>query len=737
MADAIRLGQCLRKYNDAIVVLTNELYANANSRAALSLLAYCYYTIQDFGNAAHCYEQLNQLYPDQRNYLLNYSKCLFLVGDYEKALKTAYRYSEKFATKSSHSNRTNLDQVGDHYDEFASIELVKLQAAIKYSNDEDFINAKVLIDQLPNGNVDKEANLGCLLFKEKRYEEAIEKFSSCLQIENLNLNRTRGSSTTQLINDRKDSSEPIRIISSPGNASSTSQRKVDLLYNIAVCYYHLKRYQEAMKFLGEIIGQGMQEHPELSVGENTEGIEVRSVGNTETLHDSCLVEAFNLKAAIEYQLKNYEAAREALTDMPPRSEEELDAVTLHNIALLSMDTNPVEGFEKLQFLVGQDSFPPETFANLLLLYCKHDYFELAADLMAENATYTYRYLSPYLYEFLDALITQQTSPEDAYQKFDEIAARHTDSLRRQSKHIQEVKAKLSDNEDGMVTKHRETLKRLNGTHDETLELYVPVLMAQAKIYWDLECYAQVEKVFRKSAEFCNELDLWKLNENKFKEATGFYEQLVKKNYDNILNVSAIVLANLCVSYIMTGQNEDAEELMRKIEKEEEQLVYKDPDQKTFHLCIVNLVIGTLYCSKSNYEFGISRVIKSLEPYPKKLGTDTWFYAKRCFLAMLENLSRQVIVIKDSVLQECVHFLTMCEHYGRNVKAVIEAPLELETLHPGKNTVTYEARLIKALLLELIDHNNNNNNKVHSTFFLDFFCHSRWVAFVELSYIHFT
>ena len=35
---------------------------------------------------------------------------------------------------------------------------------------------------------------------------------------------------------------------------------------------------------------------------------------------------------------------------------------------------------------------------------------------------------------------------------------------------------------------------------------------------------------------------------------------------SILNVSAIVLANLCVSYIMTSQNEEAEELMRKIEK---------------------------------------------------------------------------------------------------------------------------------------------------------------------------
>ena len=42
-------------------------------------------------------------------------------------------------------------------------------------------------------------------------------------------------------------------------------------------------------------------------------------------------------------------------------------------------------------------------------------------------------------------------------------------------------------------------------------------------------------------------------ENKFKEATGFYEPIVKKNFDSILNVSAIVLANLCVSYIMTSQ----------------------------------------------------------------------------------------------------------------------------------------------------------------------------------------
>lgn len=44
--------------------------------------------------------------------------------------------------------------------------------------------------------------------------------------------------------------------------------------------------------------------PELSVGMTTEGIDVRSVGNSLTLHETALIEAFNLKAAIEYQLKN-------------------------------------------------------------------------------------------------------------------------------------------------------------------------------------------------------------------------------------------------------------------------------------------------------------------------------------------------------------------------------------------------------------------------------------------------
>ncbi|XP_050962166.1 tetratricopeptide repeat protein 30A isoform X1 [Labeo rohita] len=640
------------RYGDAIHILSKEHQKHTKSRAALSLLGYCYYHMQDFTNAAECYEQLTQLHPEVEDYKLYYAQSLYGACAFPDAMKATFL----------------LDSTTSH------TKMIKLQAAIKYG-EEDFSGAKTLVEQLPQDDPDYDVDLGCLLYKEGEYEEACKKFMSSMNVLGY---------------------------------------QPDLAYNIALCYYSLKQYASALKYIAEIIERGIREHPELSIGMTTEGIDVRSVGNTLVLHETALIEAFNLKAAIEYQLKNYAAAQEALTDMPPRSEEELDPVTLHNQALMNMDTKPTEGFEKLAFLLQQNPFPPVTFGNLLLLYCKYEYFDLAADVLAENAHLTYKFLTPYLYEFLDAMITCQTAPEEAFRKFDEIAGKLTEQLRKVTKQVQEARHNRDD----------ESLKKYVQDYDEVLERYIPVLMAQAKIYWNRENYSMVEKIFHKSLEFCNEHDTWKLNvahvlfmqDNKYKEAIGFYEPIVKKHYENleqcniqecpcktkpsILNVSAIVLANLCVSYIMTSQNEEAEELMRKIEKEEEQISYDDPDKKIFHLCIVNLVIGTLYCAKGNYDFGISRVIKSLEPYNKKLGTDTWFYAKRCFLSLLENMAKHMIMLRDSVVQECIQFLEHCELYGKDVPAIIEQPLEEDRMHIGKNTVTYESRLIKALFYEV-------------------------------------
>lgn len=76
--------------------------------------------------------------------------------------------------------------------------------------------------------------------------------------------------------------------------------------------------------------------------------------------------------------------------------------------------------------------------------------------------------------------------------------------------------------------------------------------------------------------------------------------------------------------------------------------------------LISFLCSTLYCSKGNFEFGISRIMKSLEPYNKKLGTDTWYYTKRCFLSLIENLAKHMIVLRDSVIQECIAFLESCE-----------------------------------------------------------------------------
>jgi tetratricopeptide repeat protein 30 len=393
-------------------------------------------------------------------------------------------------------------------------------------------------------------------------------------------------------------------------------------------------------------------------------------------------------------MKNYEAAQEALSDMPPRAEEELDPVSLHNSALMHMETQPAAGFKKLNFLISNPPFPPETFVNLMLLYCKHQYYDLAADVLAENAHLTFSFLTPELYEFLDATLMVQTAPEEAYRKFDDLSKKHIANLRALTKNIQ----------DARLQRDQELIRRWLKQYDEALERYIPVLMSQARIYWDLEHYPMVEKIFRQSAEFCSEHEVWVLNvahvfflqETKFREAIRYYEPTVKKHANDILSVPAIVLANLCVAYIMTSQNEEAEELMRRVEREEEK---GDPDRQAFHLCIINLVIGTLYCAKGNFEFGISRVMKSLEPYPKKLGTDTWFYAKRAFLALSDTLAKHMIMLKDATFNEILTFLDAVDLHGKGI------PTKLQD-HPDKPVdtarcnVSYEARTVKKMFLKL-------------------------------------
>jgi hypothetical protein len=162
----------------------------------------------------------------------------------------------------------------------------------------------------------------------------------------------------------------------------------------------------------------------------------------------------------------------------------------------------------------------------------------------------------------------------------------------------------------------------------------------------------------------------------------------------------------------------------------------------------------LYCAKGNFEFGISRIIKvrsslplpsssnlkplsasstqhfayymslptphhpippshththaqSLDPYDKKLHTDTWYYAKRCFLALAENMSKHMLILKDSSMDEILDFLDKAEAAGQNVMSVIGSQVDATegegaSGSSGPATVSFEARQLKTLFLRLYD-----------------------------------
>ncbi len=265
------------RYLDAVEILQVELQNFPRSRAALSLLGYCYFRLGDFSSAAQSYEQLIGICPDVEEYKLYYAQSLYKAGAFPEATKAAVRIEgEQYAQR-----------------------VLLLQSIIKYEQDE-LSSSKALLDQCHSDDPDVIVNYAAIAFKEGKYESARNQYSEAI---------------------------------------TTMGYQADLAYNVALCYYREKQYGQALRGIAEIIDRGIRSHPELSVGSNTDGIDVRSVGNSAILKETCLIEALNLKAAIEFDARESEpakvpmtssAAKEALTDMPPRLESELDPVTLHN-----------------------------------------------------------------------------------------------------------------------------------------------------------------------------------------------------------------------------------------------------------------------------------------------------------------------------------------------------------------------------------------------------------------------
>jgi len=594
-----------------------------------SLLGYCYYMKGDYAAAARIYEELSYFYPDNEEYRFYIAQFYYKNGEYDSALRVC----------NTISNPDLLEK------------LTTLLGYIKYETDD--LSQALGIAQAQEQRFPSFVVLqGAIYLKQDSIEDALKYFEK---------------------------------------ARAMFGSSCEIIYNIALAHYKNKEYDKCMHYIAEIIERGTREHPELCIGSRTDP--AATITNSLSLKESALIEAFNLKVAIEYNLKNMANAKEAILDMPQRKEEDLDPVSLMNQALIFFDNDPSEGFRKMNYLLENPPFPDETFCNLLLQYAKYEYFDLAADVLAENSELTFKFINPQDFEYIDALIFQNASLEDTVKRFDELGKKHLDNLKRITRMIKEAQ---NDKDNALLQK---TLKE----YDETLERYIPVLMAHAKIFWNKEEYVKVESLLKASQDYCSINDTWRLNlahvyfiQEKYMEALAFYESIYEKNTGSLLEMPAIIIANLCVTCIMINENDKAEDIIRTLEESENRELEKNPNQNFYHLCIVNLVIGTLYCAKNNFEFGIGRIIKSFEPLAKKLSTDTWFYAKRCLLALLEKLTKNMFVLQDKVITDILTFLINCEEHGRHVKARIDPGQNFDE----KNSVTYEARILRIMFIKL-------------------------------------
>lgn len=132
---------------------------------------------------------------------------------------------------------------------------------------------------------------------------------------------------------------------------------------------------------------------------------------------------------------------------------------------------------------------------------------------------------------MDALITAQTSQEDAEQKLGVLSNNLAGRLRTLSAKVQECR----------MQNDQQALRNALREYEGVLENYLPVSMSRAWIFWRVNDFASAEREFRASAEFCSETPTWRLHAahvlfmrgDKYKESAAFYEPIVRQSYDDV------------------------------------------------------------------------------------------------------------------------------------------------------------------------------------------------------------
>lgn len=630
LTDAIYENIKQGDFQASVDILQGLISEGRYDKATYSVISYWYFQMGEYESAAESYKELINICPSNPQYVFYYAQCLFKISNFAEA-----------ATVCQNLKGTALEQ-----------EAVQLMAAIAYEKG-NFFEAKKSLRKLDKNDFTTLVNKGWIYFKEGDYDRAFNKFSEAYKL---------------------------------------SSFHAELAYNLALWVYEKGEYDESEKYVDSIIDQAYNKYPQLRVSEENQVFEENKQVAAQILRETAIVEAINLKSAILFEKEEYLAAKKTIKRVPAISDSGIDPVTFHNQAVFFVTENSADSIKKMSHLLNECLFPPETFQNLLFLYWKYFFYDLASELIVENPKYWKNLIEKDDLEYINTLILQQSDPNQACKNYQEL-------LNQYRVNISNLKSKYEDLPEDSVDRKKIGIKISSLT-----EKYVAVLTNQAKISWDNKEFGNVEAMFKESADICAQNKVFQVNlahsvymqEKNYSEAIEYYEEILRKYEDNLLKCETIVIANLCVSYILIKKNAKAEKLISKVQEHERIAKVNDPSQQVFHSCIIHLVIGTLYCSKDNYEFGIGLIIKSLTPIKEKLGTDTWYYTKRCFLSLIEKQCKKQFTIKGDLYESIYQFLEKAYHNGKNITTIIY----VKKSERHKSTVAYEARFLKKIFERL-------------------------------------
>lgn len=303
-------------------------------------------------------------------------------------------------------------------------------------------------------------------------------------------------------------------------------------------------------------------------------------------------------------------------------------------------------------------------ANLLIFLCKTDQFDKASDLISESSSIRSVFRQQEDFILLDLLARSQSEA-------------------RAQEAVHELRDRIAE-----LCEKGGPIKELNG-----------LTCVLTKYFFDHNLKNDMNELLQLTAEYLHDTDDWNMHlghfhyiSKNFRDACICYAKVIDKyesHPERLLQLPGVTLANFCVSLILTDQNERAETVMHKVE-EAEAAILDDRVSRTSSL-VINTVVGYLYCSKGNWEFGIERIMAAVDSAVPALDEETWFYCKQSFMQLLDAL----VVGSGPILSD--DFIRLVEQF---LAATIENH-DATLIQTTGNTISYEAKRILRLFKKAV------------------------------------